>query len=447
MTQSRKLGTALFVFGILGVLAVAYSAASAYAANISVPLQIPISGTGSIEVCVGEKCSGIAQYVSLVYRFLVGFTAVLAVLAITWGGVRWLTSGGESGKIQEARKVIGNAIIGLVIALLSYAGLYLINPALTQFNPLTVKPIKRIDLTIFGQAELAFGAFPISGSFFMVPLSGTKDNPTIAYNGKTYTKEWFGDFWADVIGQQSSAHFIIPDTGGIGRYDATVDVHEAIHGLNSASGDRLYVGNKKYLDYPESRKVTLDMVVKRLPRVLQEGDEGKFNIYLNTKVSHKGHPRGSLAKEEINVPKQNNHSPVRGILDDFSCYNGNSKVFAEIWEKNLKGKGQSEAGCCTNGVPSFVAYSLALAKTLEEDDPRLLNGGLFKATLKALIEDGMDTYHKMERIGPEGIGETDKKMYDLLRTHADANNLRNLAKRWYNVPPHKDWTKKWLGFD
>lgn len=417
-------------------------AGSVFATNISVPLQIPISGTGSIEVCAGEKCSGIAQYVSLIYRFLVGFAAVLAVLALVWGGVRWLISGGESGKIQEAQKVIGSAVIGLVIALLSYAGLYLINPALTQFNPITVKPIKRIDLTILARAELAFGAFPISGDFFMVPLSGTKDNPTIAYNGKTYTKEWFGDFWADVIGQQSSAHFIIPDTGGIGTYDAPVDVHEAIHSLN-ASGGSVYVGNKKYLRYPESSKITLDMVVKRLPRVLQEGDKSRFDGYLNTKFSHKGHPRGSLAKEEINIAKQNNRSAVQGILDDFSCYNGNSKVFAEIWEKKLKGKDQSEAGCCIYGVPSFVAYSLALAKTLEEDDPRLLNGGLFKATLKALIEDGMSTYHKMERIGPDKISEDDKKMYDLLRTHADATHLRNLAKRWYTGT----WTKKWLRFD
>lgn len=113
--------------------------------------QIPISGLKSLTLCeTGSddtlSCPGIAKYVQVIYTFLVGFAAVLAVLAITWGGVQWLLSRGESGKIQEARKIIGNAFVGLIIALGSYAVLSVINPSLTQFSPLRIQAIQEIPL-------------------------------------------------------------------------------------------------------------------------------------------------------------------------------------------------------------------------------------------------------------------------------------------------------------
>lgn len=120
--------------------------------------QIPIGSDKTLTLCEhgadGKlECPGISRYIALIYKWLVGFTAVLAVLAITWGGVQWLISGGESGKIQEARKVIGNAVIGLLLALGSYALLYTINPKLTEFAPLTIRGIKEIELPILPVPE------------------------------------------------------------------------------------------------------------------------------------------------------------------------------------------------------------------------------------------------------------------------------------------------------
>lgn len=123
------------------------------AGDIAVQLQIPIPGLGqSLPVCATRgdelQCTGIAQYIAFMYRWLVGIAAVLAVLALTWGGVRWLTSAGESGAIQDAKKIMGNAIVGLAIAFCSYALLWAINPELVQFNPLRIRPISEIALEI-----------------------------------------------------------------------------------------------------------------------------------------------------------------------------------------------------------------------------------------------------------------------------------------------------------
>lgn len=55
---------------------------------------------------------------------------VLAVIIfffmLVWGGIRWITSGGDKAQTETARSQITNAIIGLVITLSAYAILNLI---------------------------------------------------------------------------------------------------------------------------------------------------------------------------------------------------------------------------------------------------------------------------------------------------------------------------------
>ena len=295
-----------FFLSLIGAVASAQSSPSITRSTSVIPdflFQIPIGATTFISGADITSGKAIALYINTFYPWLVAFAAVLAVLAFTFAGILWLTAGGDQGRTTESKKIMTNALIGLILALGSYTFLAALGKDYVNFKPITVKPITPINIDLeSAQDELDFGAFPKSGDFFMVPISGTKDNPTITYNSKTYTKAMFGDFWADVIGRQigSGAHFIIPDTGTIGQYDAPTDVHEAIHRLNNADNG-LYVGGGKYLRYEESSKATLDMVVQRLSPDLQNGDKDRFNIYLNTKYSYKGNPRGSLGKKKIEI--------------------------------------------------------------------------------------------------------------------------------------------------
>lgn len=58
--------------------------------------------------------------VSTVVQILLILAAVLSLIFLVWGGVRWIMSGGDKGKIEQARGNIIAAIVGLVIALLAY---------------------------------------------------------------------------------------------------------------------------------------------------------------------------------------------------------------------------------------------------------------------------------------------------------------------------------------
>ena len=45
---------------------------------------------------------------------------LLALAYLIWGGVRWILSGGDKGKVDEARKTVIAALIGLVIVFLCF---------------------------------------------------------------------------------------------------------------------------------------------------------------------------------------------------------------------------------------------------------------------------------------------------------------------------------------
>lgn len=50
-----------------------------------------------------------------------GIIGALSVIMLVWGGLRYILSGGDSKKVTDAKNTILYAIIGLIIAVLSYA--------------------------------------------------------------------------------------------------------------------------------------------------------------------------------------------------------------------------------------------------------------------------------------------------------------------------------------
>lgn len=50
-----------------------------------------------------------------------GVIGAVSVIMLIWGGLRYIISGGDSKKITDAKNTILYAIIGLIIAVLSYA--------------------------------------------------------------------------------------------------------------------------------------------------------------------------------------------------------------------------------------------------------------------------------------------------------------------------------------
>lgn len=69
-----------------------------------------LQGATDLNVIIGGLIEGV-----------IGFLGVVLFLYLLYGGYRWMTAGGDSKKVDEARDVMKNAIIGLVIIAAAYA--------------------------------------------------------------------------------------------------------------------------------------------------------------------------------------------------------------------------------------------------------------------------------------------------------------------------------------
>ncbi len=66
------------------------------------------------------------EVVSLVIQGALGLVAVIFFIMIISAGFSWMTAGGNEESVKQAKKNIGNAVIGLVVILFAYAITYFV---------------------------------------------------------------------------------------------------------------------------------------------------------------------------------------------------------------------------------------------------------------------------------------------------------------------------------
>ena len=71
-------------------------------------------------ICKGEQ-KPLAQTITDIVKFVVGFLGVIAVIVIIWAGWTYVTSAGASDKVMLAKRTILYAIIGLVVTIMAGA--------------------------------------------------------------------------------------------------------------------------------------------------------------------------------------------------------------------------------------------------------------------------------------------------------------------------------------
>lgn len=72
---------------------------------------------------------GLAYYIAILWRSVVTLGGVAFLVFLLWGGLEWLTAGGDKTKVETAQKMITNALIGLAVLVGSYAIAYFIQGA------------------------------------------------------------------------------------------------------------------------------------------------------------------------------------------------------------------------------------------------------------------------------------------------------------------------------
>lgn len=85
----------------------------------------------------------IGEYITGLYRYGIGVIGIIAVLGIAIGGLLYVLSGGNSGRIAKAKGWIRDSLLGLAIAMGSYLILATINKELVMFRAINVDYVNR----------------------------------------------------------------------------------------------------------------------------------------------------------------------------------------------------------------------------------------------------------------------------------------------------------------
>ena len=99
------------------------SSVASYALVSSASVALAVGGVGKW----GDKCApsavptDIKKAIMNVTNWILGFIAIVATLVIIYGGVQYLTAGGNEDNVANAKKTISFGIIGIVICGLAYA--------------------------------------------------------------------------------------------------------------------------------------------------------------------------------------------------------------------------------------------------------------------------------------------------------------------------------------
>ncbi len=69
---------------------------------------------------------GLAFYIATLWQTVITVGGVAFIIYLVWGGIEYLTSGGDKAKIDDAQKKITSSVIGIGILVGSYAVTYFI---------------------------------------------------------------------------------------------------------------------------------------------------------------------------------------------------------------------------------------------------------------------------------------------------------------------------------
>ena len=78
-------------------------------------------GLGQIEAPLGLPSTDIRIVVARIIRVALSLLGTVALVLMLYAGFVWMTAGGEASKIEDAKKIMVNAAIGLAIILSAYA--------------------------------------------------------------------------------------------------------------------------------------------------------------------------------------------------------------------------------------------------------------------------------------------------------------------------------------
>lgn len=79
------------------------------------------TGDGSVDLVAGGTGTELKGSIINIINGIIAVLGLVAVVVIIFGGVQYMTSTGDAGKVKKAKDTILYGVIGLVICVLAFA--------------------------------------------------------------------------------------------------------------------------------------------------------------------------------------------------------------------------------------------------------------------------------------------------------------------------------------
>ncbi len=90
---------------------------------------INFQDTASNTTLAGSETT-FAEWLARIFGAILGVSALLVLIYLAWGAISWITSGGDSSKVEKARDRMTQAVIGIIVLAASTAIFMLVQNAL-----------------------------------------------------------------------------------------------------------------------------------------------------------------------------------------------------------------------------------------------------------------------------------------------------------------------------
>lgn len=122
-SQHRRMAIKPLLFSVVSFILLAFPAIAA---------ELNTEFPGSDKIVEGKDYFG--NYLVAFYQFFISAIAIMAVVVIMFAGFRWMTAQGNQERVSKARETLTGAVVGVVLALMSWVILNFIDPNLIHLK-------------------------------------------------------------------------------------------------------------------------------------------------------------------------------------------------------------------------------------------------------------------------------------------------------------------------
>ena len=85
-------------------------------------VSFAIQGPGNVPIAKSiNNLEEVFDFLKVIVQWFLVFGLLLAVAMIIWGGIKYVTAGGNSEKAGDGAKIVGYALLGVAVMVLAWA--------------------------------------------------------------------------------------------------------------------------------------------------------------------------------------------------------------------------------------------------------------------------------------------------------------------------------------